>query len=96
MEHSSDRVDRWAEEQLKARLATGERPTIVAGITDYYGDGVSDVCDHCGRPVKLRPYLAKAVKQHGLEVMCLSCAQRLHPPELKKELDDRLRDLRRL
>lgn len=70
---SKEVFDEYARKRLKDLLERGEKPVVVAGFIDCFGDGVLASCSKCYVPVLVRPWLRKAIDEHGLKVICVCC-----------------------
>jgi len=69
-------VDEVKRKEMEKILAQGIRPTIVAMLIDYFGDGKIAFCQRCGNAVIVRPYLSEAVVKYELKVLCFGCSDK--------------------
>jgi len=65
--------EEYGKNQLKEIIQKGERPIIIAGFIDYFGDAVIVSCSECGVPVFVRPWLYVTILECNLKVVCLCC-----------------------
>lgn len=75
--------EEYGKKQLKELIQKGEKPTIVAGFIDFFGDATVLSCSKCGIPVFVRPWLAEAVIEHDWNVVCILCVD---PKDLKGQV----------
>ena len=64
-------------------LDKNERPNVVAGFIDYFGNGELTLCSDCFTPVSVRPWILEAIEQYNLRVVCICCVD---PQTLKGQL----------
>ena len=69
-----DVFEEYGKKRLRELLEKGERPVIVAGFVDVFGDGVVSSCSICHVPVLVRPWIFEAMVDHGLKAVCICCA----------------------
>jgi 5,10-methenyltetrahydromethanopterin hydrogenase len=75
--------EEYAKKRLKDILQKGEKPTIIAGFIDFFGDAAIVACSKCGVPVFVRPWVLEAITEHNLKVSCICCAD---PKDLKGQV----------
>lgn len=63
--------EEYGKKRLKELLDQREKPTIVAGFIDVFGDGVLALCSICSVPVWVRPWIFEAMVEHGLKAVCV-------------------------
>jgi len=66
--------EEYAKKRLKDLLEKGEKPTIISGFIDFFGDASIVACSKCGVPVFCRPWILEAITEHNLKVACICCA----------------------
>lgn len=66
-------IDELRKKRLNELIQKGEKPTIIAGFIDLFGDAAITTCSKCEVPVLVRPWLLVAMIEHGLSVVCLRC-----------------------
>ena len=65
--------EEFGKKRIKALLEGGDKPLIIAGFTDFFGDAKMEHCAECGVPVIVRPWLKEIIDQHHLPVICICC-----------------------
>lgn len=70
-------TDEYNRNRLKELIEKGERPTIVGGFIDFFGDAKVVSCSICQVPVFVRPWLYETIHEHNLKTICICCA----PPQ---------------
>ena len=69
-----DVFEEYGKKRLRELLENGERPVIVAGFIDVFGDGRLASCSICNVPVLVRPWIFGAMVDYGLKAVCICCA----------------------
>ena len=80
---SKEDFDEFARKRLKELIQKGEKPTIIAGFIDCFGDATITTCSRCGVPVFVRPWISEVMIEHGFKVICICCVD---PLDLKGQL----------
>lgn len=75
--------EEYGKKRLKEILEKGERPVIIAGFIDPFGDSEITSCSICHVPVWVRPWVFKAMVDYDLKAVCLCCAD---PFEVKGQV----------
>ena len=75
--------ERYHRKRLKELIRKGEKPIIIAGFKDCFGDSAITCCSECGAPVFVRPWILEAVAEHHLTVICVHCVD---PKDLKDQI----------
>jgi hypothetical protein len=75
--------EEYAKKRLKQLLEKGEKPTVIGGFIDFFGDAAIVACSKCGVPVFVRPWVLEAITEHNLKVSCICCAD---PKDLKGQV----------
>lgn len=78
-----EQVEEYGKKRLKELMKGEENFVVIAGFIDYFGDGKLALCSKCTTPVLVRPWILKAIDRHGLEVVCICCAD---PRDVKGQL----------
>ena len=73
----------YLKKSLKEILEKGERPKVVAGFIDYFGNGELALCSDCATPVLVRPWIFEAIEKYNLRVICICCVD---PQDFKGQL----------
>ena len=68
------RVEEYGKKRLRDLLDQGEKPVIVAGFIDCFGDSVLVSCSICSVPIWVRPWVFEAMVEHDLKAVCICCA----------------------
>ena len=76
-------LEDYGKNRLKELIEKGEKPAVVAGFIDYFGNATIMSCSRCGVPVFVRPWIAETVIEHGLLVICICC---VNPQNLKGQV----------
>jgi len=80
---TKETFEEYGRKRLEELIRKGEKPTIIAGFMDFFGDATILSCSKCGVPVFVRPWLAVAVLEHNWEVLCICCAD---PRDVKGQI----------
>lgn len=80
---SIEALDEYRKKGFRELLEKGERPAIVAGFIDYFGDSELALCSDCATPVYVRPWFQEAIVKYNLRVLCICCVD---PQTLKGQL----------
>lgn len=70
---SIEAFDEYRKKSFRELLEKGERPNVVAGFIDYFGNGELALCSDCATPVLVRPWIFEAIEQYNLRVVCICC-----------------------
>ena len=70
---SIENLDEYRKKLFRELLEKNERPDVVAGFIDYFGNGKLVLCSDCATPVLVRPWILEAIEQYNLRVVCICC-----------------------
>ena len=75
--------EEYGKKRLKELLERGERPNVIAGFLDYFGNSELALCSDYATPVLVRPWALEAIKQYDLRILCIYCVD---PQDVKGQV----------
>ena len=67
--------EEYGKKRLRELLEKGEKPVIVAGFIDVFGDARLTSCSMCHVPIWVRPWIFQAMIEYDLKTLCICCAE---------------------